>query len=106
MNNPITTVSEQTRYPRITLHCSCGNEFNINVVRLKNRDPVHCLICGELFPDELGEKFALALEEMFKVKHGLQSQGSTFDISFVYKSTFKQPPAPHPFAETDFQEYS
>jgi hypothetical protein len=89
-------------YPRMTLHCACGNEFNINVMRLKNRDPVICQICGEVFPADLGEKFANALYEMFTVKYGLEKQNSAFDISFVYKSTFKQPPAPFPFSDSDF----
>jgi hypothetical protein len=93
-----------TQFPRITLHCDCGNEFNVNVMRFKTRDAVTCQICGEHFPPELGEKFVSALQDMFGVKYGLEKQNSPFDISFVYKSTFKQPPAPHPFSESDFPE--
>jgi hypothetical protein len=93
-----------TKYPRITLHCSCGNEFNINAMRFKTQETVQCQICGSVFPPELGEKFANALYEMFTVKHGLDKQDSTFDISFLYKSTFKQPPAPYPFEPADFGE--
>lgn len=95
-----------TQYPRITLHCDCGNEFNISVMRFKNREAVSCQVCGEHFPVDLGEKFASALYDMFAVKYGLEKQDSPFDISFVYKSTFKQPPAPHPFDAADFAESS
>jgi hypothetical protein len=91
-----------THFPRITLHCDCGNEFNVNVMRFRNREPVLCQICGEQFPADLGEKFASALYDMFAVKYGLDKQNSPFDISFLYKSTFKQPPAPYPFADSDF----
>lgn len=93
-----------TQFPRITLHCDCGNEFNINVMRFSNKESVVCQVCGEQFPVELGEKFAAALYEMFAVKHGLEKQNSPFDLSFVYKSTFKQPPAPHPFEPADFAD--
>jgi hypothetical protein len=92
------------QYPRMTLHCDCGNEFNINVIRLKNGEPVICHICGEEFPVELGRKFANALQDMFAVKYELDKIDSGFDLSFVYKSTFKQPPAPFPFEEADFPE--
>lgn len=93
-----------THFPRITLRCDCSNEFNVNVMRLKNRDPVYCQVCGEQFPQELGEKFANALSDMFAVKYGLEKLNSPFDISFVYKSTFKQPPAPHAFVPADFPD--
>lgn len=92
-------------YPRITVHCTrCGNEFNINVLRFRDRQVVECLICGQTFPEDLGQAFANALYDMFTVKHNLENSGSEFEISFVYKSTFKQPPAPHPFSESDFGE--
>jgi hypothetical protein len=39
---------------------------------------------------------------MFAVKYELEKQNSPFDLSFVYKSTFKQPPAPFPFEPSDF----
>lgn len=93
-----------THYPRITLHCQCGNEFNINVIRMKNGEPVLCHICGEMFPEELGKKFANALQEMFTVKYELDKITSGFDMSFLYKSTFKQPPAPYPFEASDFPD--
>lgn len=94
-----------TSYPRITLHCSqCGNEFNVNVLRFRDRQPVECQICGQVFPEDLGEAFAQALYEMFTVKHNLETRGVAYDISFVYKSTFKQPPAPYPFEESDFED--
>lgn len=94
-----------SQYPRMTLHCGdCANEFNINVIRLKNGDPVICLVCGAQFPAEQGKKFANALQEMFTVKYELEKQNSGFDLSFVYKSTFKQPPAPYPFDPTDFED--
>lgn len=94
-----------TSYPRITLHCSqCGNEFNVNVLRFRDRQTVDCMICGQVFPQDLGHAFANALYEMFTVKHHLEESGANFDLSFVYKSTFKQPPAPHPFDSSDFGE--
>lgn len=64
---------------------------------------VDCQICGQVFPDELGQLFANALYEMFRVKHHLEDSGSNFEISFMYKSTFKQPPAPLAFEESDFE---
>jgi hypothetical protein len=91
-----------TQFPRITLHCDCGNEFNVNVMRFKNKDNVTCQICGEQFPLALGEQFSNALYQMFAVKYELEKQNSPFDLSFVYKSTFKQPPAPFPFEPSDF----
>jgi hypothetical protein len=99
------TPHPQQAYPRITLHCRCDNEFNINVMRLKNSEPVLCAICGEVFPADLGQQFAQALHDMFKVKHGLEKHGSGFNLSFQYKSTFKQPPAPLPFAASDFEKH-
>lgn len=96
--------TQLSKYPRMTLHCGvCGNEFNINVIRLKNGDPVLCHICGESFPVEQGKHFADALQAMFHVKYELDKMDSGWDLSFVYKSTFKQPPAPHPFDPTDFE---
>jgi len=94
--------SNLAKYPRMTLHCGCGNEFNINVMRFKSGEPVVCQICGDEFPKDLGEQFASALHDMFKVKYDLDKRNSGFDLSFIYKSTFKQPPAPHPFNEADF----
>ena len=93
-----------TQYPRMTLHCSCGNEFNINVIRLKNGEPVICHICGNVFPQDLGERFAGALQDMFGVKYELDKRDNGFDLSFLYKSTFKQPPAPYPFSDSDFPD--
>lgn len=92
-----------TLYPRITIHCKCQNEFNINVIRLKHREIVVCQICGAEFPAELGEKFAAALQDMFTIKHELDKQNCGFDLSFLYKSTFRQPPAPYPFSPEDFE---
>ena len=91
-----------TKYPRMTLHCSCGNEFNLNVMRFAKSEPVVCQICGAQFPVDLGTKFAKAMEDLFHVKHELSERDSGFDIAFVYKSTFKQPPAPQPFLPSDF----
>jgi hypothetical protein len=71
---------------------------------LRDKKQVDCLICGQVFPEGLGEAFANALYEMFTVKHHLEEQGVAFDISFIYKSTFKQPPAPFAFDESDFEE--
>ena len=96
------TAPKQHEYPRMTLHCRCDNEFNISVMRLKNGEPVVCPICGELFPVDLGEQFAAALHDMFKVKVELENRGCGFNMSFMYKSTFKQPPGPLPFEAGDF----
>jgi hypothetical protein len=93
-----------TKYPRMTLHCSCGNEFNINVMRFVKSEPVTCQICGAEFPVDLGTKFAKAMEDLFHVKYELSERNSGFDIGFVYKSTFKQPPAPQPFQPSDFED--
>jgi ribosomal protein S27E len=91
------------QYPRMTLRCKCENEFNINVIRLKNGEVVVCQICGATFPPDLGEKFASALQEMFTIKHELDKRDCGFDLSFLYKSTFRQPPAPYPFDPEDFE---
>ncbi len=99
---PETVNDPLAAYPRITLHCKCGNEFCVNVMRFKNTDAVICQICGNTFPEELGVQFTQALEDLFKVKHKLDIKSRGFDISFLYKSTFKQPPAPYPFDSSDF----
>jgi ribosomal protein S27E len=92
-----------SQYPRITLRCgNCTNEFCVNVVRFQNREKVSCLVCGEEFPADLGTSFAESLASLFAVKHELEKRKSHFNLSFVYKSTFKQPPAPFPFHESDF----
>ncbi len=92
-------------YPRLTIHCCmCGNEFNVNVLRFRDRQMVDCQICGQVFPEELGQQFANALYDMFTVKHNLENSGTLFEISFLYKSTFKQPPAPYAFEPDDFEE--
>jgi hypothetical protein len=71
-------------------------------MRFKHRESVACMICGAEFPPDLGETFAQALHDMFTVKHGLERQNSGFNLSFTYKSTFKQPPAPLAFNPDDF----
>jgi len=94
-----------TSYPRITLHCrQCHNEFNVNVLRFRDKERVDCQICGQVFPEDLGDAFAHALYEMFTVKHKLEERDVAFDMSFLYKSTFKQPPAPYAFNPADFEE--
>jgi hypothetical protein len=98
----MTRLPKHHEYPRMTLRCRCHNEFNVNVMRFKNQDPVVCAICGEIFPPDLGQQLADALHDMFKVRHQLEQVGSGFNLSFVYKSTFKQPPAPLPFDPADF----
>lgn len=95
---------DQSSYPRITLKCDCGNEFNVNVIRMKDRDPVLCQICGEGFPVDIGEKFAKAFEDLYKVKYLMDKEGSKFKYSFIYKSTFNQPPAPYPINGDDDKE--
>ena len=94
-----------SRYPRITLRCgNCTNEFCINVIRFAQEETVRCQVCGERFPKDLGKQFASALEDLFKVKYELDNRGKGFSISFLYKSTFKQPPAPYPFEPGDFPD--
>jgi len=92
----MTEKAKQSDYPRITLKCKCDNEFNINVLRMKDKEPVICQICGEILSEEIGEKFAKALEDLYGVKYHLEKEGFPFHFSFVYKSTFNQPPAPYP----------
>lgn len=94
-------MTELTKYPRITLQCKCGNEFNVNVIRMREKDAVLCQICGEVFPEDIGEMFAKAFEDMYKVKYLLDKEGSAFKFAFVYKSTFNQPPAPYPLGSTE-----
>ena len=95
------SMPDQTSYPRITLKCKCGNEFNVNVIRMKEKEPVVCLICGEHFPVDIGEQFARAFEDLFKVKYLIDKEGGKFKYSFIYKSTYDQPPAPYPIGEDD-----
>jgi hypothetical protein len=71
---------------------------------MKAKDPVFCQICGEVFPEEIGEQFARAFEDLYKVKYLLDKEGGPFKYSFIYKSTFDQPPAPYPLGEDDDQE--
>lgn len=95
---------DKSRYPRITLKCDCGNEFNVNVMRMKEKTPVFCQICGEVFPDEIGVLFAKAFEDLFRVKYLLEKDSVKFKYSFLYKSTFAQPPSPYPFGEEEEDE--
>ena len=95
---------DQSSYPRITLKCDCGNEFSINVIRLKNRESVLCQICGDVFPVDIGEKIAIAFEDLYKAKYLMDKEGSKFKYAFIYKSTFSQPPAPYPLGEEDEAE--
>lgn len=86
-------------FPRISLKCRCGNEFNANVLRLRDKQEVHCMVCGEIFPEDLGIKFAKALEELYLVKYNLEKQSYPFHFSFKYKSSYSQPPSPLKFVE-------
>jgi transcription elongation factor Elf1 len=88
-------MADQNNYPRISLKCDCGNEFNVNVVRMKDNMPVICQICGQEFPVEIAEKMAKAFEDLYNVKYMMDKQGVKFKYAFVYKSTFNQPPAPY-----------
>ncbi|MEI7474125.1 MAG: hypothetical protein WCK67_05040 [bacterium] len=88
-------------FPRITLKCKCGNEFNLNVLRLRDKETVNCMVCGEHFSEELGEKFAKALEDLYLVKYTLEKNSYPFHFSFKYKSSYSQPPAPYPFHHED-----
>ncbi|MDX2084751.1 MAG: hypothetical protein SFZ03_05120 [Candidatus Melainabacteria bacterium] len=92
-----------TSYPRMTLRCQCGNEFFVNVTRFRSREVVQCQICGATFPEDLGVQFFNALQELFEVKHQLETRNNGFHIAFTYKSTMKQPPAPCAFIESDFE---
>jgi hypothetical protein len=94
-------MSDLSSYPRITLKCHCGNEFNVNVIRMKDRQPVFCQICGEVFPADIAEKFAKAFEDLYKVKYLLDKEGCKFKYAFLYKSTFDQPPAPYPLEDEE-----
>lgn len=92
---------DQNSYPRITMKCNCGNEFIVNVMRLKDKEPVLCLICGEHFSPEIGVQFAQAFEDLYKVKYLIDKEGNKFKYSFLYKSTFSQPPAPYPIEDEE-----
>ncbi|OGI20338.1 MAG: hypothetical protein A2287_04320 [Candidatus Melainabacteria bacterium RIFOXYA12_FULL_32_12] len=89
----------QKNFPRITLKCRCGNEFNVNVMKLREDQSITCQICGEKFDKEIGEKFAKALEDLYKVKYQLEKQDYPFHFSFIYKSSYPQPPIPVTFEE-------
>ncbi|MCK7484456.1 MAG: hypothetical protein MZU97_02075 [Bacillus subtilis] len=90
------TKVNQNDFPRISLKCQCGNEFDINVMRLLEENKVSCQICGQKFPVETGEKLSKALEDLYKVKYQLEKQDYPFHFSFIYKSTYPQPPIPYP----------
>lgn len=89
--------TDRTKFPRITLRCKCGNEFDVNVMRFRDKESVLCQICGEVFPQEIGADFTKALEDIYKVKYNLEKDDYPFHFSFIYKSSFKQPPMPYPF---------
>ena len=89
--------TDQTKFPRITLRCKCENEFNVNVMRFRDKEPVMCQVCGEVFPQEVGSNFTKALEDLYLIKYNLEKDDYPFHFSFIYKSSFKQPPAPYPF---------
>ncbi len=93
--------TDQTKFPRLTLKCACGNEFNVNVMRFRDKEPVMCQICGEIFPQETGSNFTKALEDLYLIKHNLEKDNYPFHFSFIYKSSFKQPPAPYPFDDDE-----
>ena len=93
--------TDQTKFPRITLRCKCGNEFNVNVMRFRDKESVMCQICGEIFPQEIGSNFTKALEDLYLIKHNLEKDDYPFHFSFIYKSSFTQPPAPYPFDDED-----
>lgn len=95
------TKPDQTKFPRITLRCRCNNEFNVNVMRFRDKEPVMCQVCGEIFPQETGANFTKALEDLYLIKYNLEKNDYPFHFSFIYKSSFKQPPAPYPFEEKE-----
>lgn len=92
---------EHTEYPRVRLKCICGNIFNVNVMRMKEQDPIVCQVCGDQFPEELGLDFAKAFEDLYKVKYKMEKDGIGFEYAFLYKSSFNQPPAPYPIDDDD-----
>lgn len=93
----------QGDFPRITLKCSCGNEFIVNVMRLRSKQPVVCQICDQIFSDDLSETFAKALEDLYKIKYQLEKDNYPFHFSFKYKSSYSQPPVPYSFDDKDLQ---
>ena len=90
---------KQIDFPRITMQCTCGNEFVVNVMRLRSKQPVVCQICDQKFSDDLSEKFARALEELYKIKYQLEKEDYPFHFSFKYRSTYPQPPLPYSFSD-------
>lgn len=91
---------DQTDFPRVTLKCNkCGNEFQLNVLRFREKQLVSCMVCGNEFPSAIGEKFAQALQHLFEVKYLLDKESDAFQYSFVYKSTHSQPPIPYSFSQ-------
>lgn len=98
-------MTDQTSYPRISLKCnSCGNEFIVNVMRMKESKLIVCNVCGAEFSASVAEEFAKAFEDLFKVKYQLEKEGSKFQFSFKYKSSYSQPPAPLGFADEPPEE--
>jgi len=91
---------EQKDFPRVGLKCSkCGNEFQINVLRLRDKIPVNCQVCGNEFSPEIGHKFAHALQNLYEVKYELDKRPKSFQFSFIYESNYHQPPVPYEFSK-------
>lgn len=89
---------DQTDFPRITLKCNkCGNEFQLNVLRFREEKEVSCHVCGNKFPEEIGQKFAEALQKLYEVKYDLDKKYDSFQFAFIYKSNHSQPPVPYTF---------
>lgn len=97
----MTSKTDQTKFPRLTLRCRCGNEFNVNVMRFRDKQPVMCQVCGENFPMDIGSNFTKALEDLYIIKYNLEKDEYPFHFSFIYKSSFNQPPAPYPFDDKE-----
>lgn len=89
---------KQESFPRIALKCTCGNEFVVNVIRMRTEE-VSCQVCGQKFPEDQAQAFAKALEDLYLVRHKLEKEGFPFHFSFKYKSTYSQPPLPFSFDE-------
>lgn len=90
----------QSDFPRITLKCNlCDNEFQINVLKFRDKVPINCQVCGNEFSVSTGEKFANALQNLYEVKYELDKNPDSFQFSFVYKSSYTQPPVPYSFSQ-------
>ncbi len=90
---------DQSEYPRITFKCKCSNEFNVNVLRMLDKEQVLCQVCGQNFSVELGEKLAGSLKELYAVRYQLEKDGYPFHFAFAYDTSMPQSPSPGKFEQ-------